>query len=224
MDNLKKIAVTFSGNKVGSMALTPEGLCAFEYASEWIADGFSISPFELPLRPGVFVGRPRPFGGGFGVFDDSLPDGWGMLVLDRYLRSQGINPTTLNLLDRLALVGSTGRGALSFEPDHSITKYDDIVNFDALATDAARILTSDTYMGRGIEEFQRHGGSPGGARPKVSVTIDGEGMNGFHTTTFNDIIAPEPTDLVAIAVSFGLDRNEAKKTFDSIRAAIAQDL
>lgn len=363
MDNLKRIAVTFSGNKVGSMALTPEGLCAFEYAPEWIADGFSISPFELPLRPGVFVARPRPFGGGFGVFDDSLPDGWGMLVLDRYLRSQGINPTTLNLLDRLALVGSTGRGALSFEPDHSITKYDDIVNFDALATDAARILTSDTYMGRGIEEFQRHGGSPGGARPKVSVTIDGEewlvkfratsdpsdigeteyrysclarrcgiemtetrlfegryfgtrrfdrtsgggrlhvvsmagllgadyrapsidychifkvgmaltrrvdelwkiyrlmvfnylignrddhaknfsfircgeswhfapaydllpshGMNGFHTTTFNDIIAPEPTDLVAIAVSFGLDRNEAKKTFDSIRAAIAQDL
>jgi len=108
MDNLKRIAVTFSGNKVGSMALTPEGLCAFEYAPEWIADGFSISPFELPLRPGVFVARPRPFGGDSVYLTIHCRMAGELLVLDRYLRSQGINPTTLNLLDKLALVALQG--------------------------------------------------------------------------------------------------------------------
>jgi len=49
----------------------------------------------------------------------SLPDGWGSLVLDRYLRSKGIDPYRLSLLQRLALVGSTGRGALEFRPDWS---------------------------------------------------------------------------------------------------------
>ena len=41
----------------------------------------------------------------------------GGVILDRYLQQNGINPHTLSLLDRLALVGSTGRGALEFRPD-----------------------------------------------------------------------------------------------------------
>ena len=64
--------------------------------------------------------KPRPFEGGFGVFDDCLPDGWGLLILDRYLQQNGIKPCVLSLLDRLVLVGSTGRGALEFRPDKSV--------------------------------------------------------------------------------------------------------
>ena len=98
--------------------MTKEGLCAFEYSAEQIADGFSISPFELPLQ-GVAIAKPRPFNGGFRVFDDCLPYGWGQLILDRYLQQKGIPPRALTSLARLALVGSTGRGALEFRPDHS---------------------------------------------------------------------------------------------------------
>ena len=119
MNSIKQIEVIYADHIVGRLALTKEGLCAFEYSAEWLASGFSISPFELPLRSGVFIAKPRPFDGGFGVFDDSLPDGWGLLILDRYLQQQGINPRSLTILDRLALVGSTGRGALEFRPDKS---------------------------------------------------------------------------------------------------------
>lgn len=173
MSSIQKIEVVYSDRIVGRLALTKEGLCAFEYAAEWLQSGFSISPFELPLRSGVFIAKSRPFDGGFGVFDDSLPDGWGLLILDRYLQHQGINPRSLTLLDRLALVGSTGRGALEFRPDRGVVTNDEYANFEKLALEAEMILDSDDYSGEGIEEFQWRGGSPGGARPKIFTRYDG---------------------------------------------------
>lgn len=167
MNSIKQIEVIYIGRVVGRLALTKDGLCAFEYSAEWITSGFSISPFELPLRNGVFIAKPKPFDGGFGVFDDCLPDGWGLLILDRYLQQQGINPRTLTLLDRLALVGSTGRGALEFRPDKSVITQQEYADFEKLALEAEKILDSDNYTGAGIEEFQYRGGSPGGARPKI---------------------------------------------------------
>lgn len=88
MNNIKQIEVIYDNRLVGRLALTKEGLCAFEYSAEWLGSGFSISPFELPLKSGVFIAKPRPFEGGFGVFDDCLPDGWGLLILDRYLQQK----------------------------------------------------------------------------------------------------------------------------------------
>ena len=104
MNNIKQIKVIYDNQPVGRLALTKERLCAFEYSPEWLRTGFSISPFELPLQSGVFIAKPRPFEGGFGVFDDCLPDGWGLLILDRYLQQKGVSLPALTLLDRLALV------------------------------------------------------------------------------------------------------------------------
>ena len=57
---------------VGRLSLTPDNkLCAFEYDAGWLIDGFSISPLELPLREGLFIAKPRPFYGNFGVFEDT---------------------------------------------------------------------------------------------------------------------------------------------------------
>ena len=173
MNSIKSVEVWWDGHLVGRLALTREGLCAFEYSAEQLASGVSISPFELPLRSGVFIAKPRPFDGGFGVFDDCLPDGWGLLVLDRYLQKKGVNPRSLTLLDRLSLVGSTGRGALEFRPDNSVADDKDFADFEQLALEAEQILGSEEYDGAGIEEFQHRGGSPGGARPKIFTRYDG---------------------------------------------------
>ncbi len=172
MNNINQIEVVFDGQTVGRLALNKEGLCAFEYSPDWLATGFSISPLHLPLRSGVFVAKRHPFQGGFGVFDDCLPDGWGRLVLDRYLQQNGINPRSLTILDRLAFVGSTGRGALEFRPDRSFMSEQDYADFEKLALEAERILDNDDYAGVGVEEFQQRGGSPGGARPKIFVRYD----------------------------------------------------
>ncbi|MDR1880874.1 MAG: type II toxin-antitoxin system HipA family toxin [Tannerellaceae bacterium] len=171
MHEVKVVEVFMNGVKVGRIASTPDMLCAFEYDVTYLASGKSISPFHLPLKAEVFVAKRTPFNGGFGVFDDSLPDGWGNLILDRYFRSKGVAPEKFTLLQRLALVGSTGRGALEFRPDYSESIPDEIVDFNALAAETEKILTTD-HDGGSLDKLYQYGGSPGGARPKVFVKID----------------------------------------------------
>lgn len=161
-----------SDRRVGRMALTPEGLCGFEYDTDWTQAGFSISPFYLPLRSGLIISKRDPFDGNFGVFDDSLPDGWGNLLLDRYLQEKGIDPYKLSILERLSLIGSTGRGALEYRPDESIATDSELLDFDHLAKEAENILESKESSGS-IDLLYKYGGSSGGARPKVFAKIDG---------------------------------------------------
>ena len=173
MDDVKVIEVFLNDLKVGRIAMTPDALCAFEYDSMYLLSRAAISPFYLPLKSEVFIARRTPFSGGFGVFDDSLPDGWGNLILDRYLKTKSIDTAKLTLLQRLALVGGTGRGALEYRPDFSEATTDEIINFDNLATEAEKVLTTD-YKGDALDLLYKYGGSSGGARPKVFVKIDGK--------------------------------------------------
>lgn len=167
--DVNKIEVWMNNRIVGRMGLTSDALCAFEYHSEWLSNGFSISPFELPLTPGLKFAKRRPFDGGFGVFDDCLPDGWGRLILYRYLSNQGVKVHELNILQLLCMVGSNGRGALEFRPDRTITTSVEYSTFTRLAAEAQAILGSDTYTGEHLQEMIERGGSPGGARPKIFI-------------------------------------------------------
>src|SRR4051812_11507494 len=103
---------------VGRLAIR-DRIIYFEYNDAFIQKGIEISPFRLPLQRGVIELPLRPFEGLAGVFSDSLPDGWGRLLLDRLLRSQGIQPASVSPLDRLAHVGLSGMGALVYQPDNS---------------------------------------------------------------------------------------------------------
>lgn len=211
MNKVQQVEVLWDGSVVGRLALTKEGLCAFEYSPEQIARGVSISPFELPLRSGVAVAKPRPFDGGFGVFDDCLPDGWGLLVMDRYLQKKKINPRSLTLLDRLALVGSVGRGALEFRPDYSTAHRQDYLDFEELAKEAERILGNEQYEGAGIEEFQYRGGSPGGARPKIFAQYDGrEWLVKFRATGDSANVGREEYRYSLLAKECGVEMPETR--------------
>ena len=172
MNHVEVIEVFIGDDRIGRIALTKQGLCAFEYDALYLQSGTSISPLELPLRTGVMLAKRTPFEGNFGVFDDCLPDGWGLLVLDRYLQKKGINQSKLTLLDRLSLVGASGRGALEFRPDQSIMRPEEIVDFELLANETQKILKTENYQGESIESLYRQGGSPGGARPKIFTKFD----------------------------------------------------
>ncbi|MDR1997998.1 MAG: type II toxin-antitoxin system HipA family toxin [Candidatus Margulisbacteria bacterium] len=168
----KVINVFYHGRKVGRLALTDEQLCAFEYDGQWLNGGFAISPFKLPLEKKVFVARPFPFDGGFGIFDDSLPDGWGRLLIDRLLSKKHLNPAAVSLLDRLAVVGSSGRGALEYRPAAQMTASKAGTPLAVLAREAEAVLQEKHT--RRLEELVQAGGSSGGARPKVLLKIAGE--------------------------------------------------
>ena len=172
IESLKLIEVFLGSQQVGRLALSPDRRCLFEYDSDWIRTGYSISPFYLPLKSGLFTARAEPFGGLFGVFDDSLPDGWGRLLIDRWLMSKGIKPVTLSLLDRLSLVGDGGMGALTYRPAQNNTFSEELRPISFYADEVHKILNDD-YTGS-LEEMVNKAGSSGGARPKVIVRIDGK--------------------------------------------------
>lgn len=173
MKKINLLEVNYHNRPVGYLSLTPDNrLCVFEYAPAWLADGFSISPLELPLKPGTFLAKPHPFHGNFGIFEDSLPDGYGRYLLHKTLQREGINDSGLSSLDRLALVGESGMGALTYSPVHALGKEEDIMDFDILQEKALEVLKERQDSDAGLLLY--NSGNSGGARPKA-VFSDNEG-------------------------------------------------
>ena len=172
MDNYKYLKVFYNDKLIGTLAKTPDRLLAFEYDSEWLATGFSISPFSLSLQKKVFIPKNEPFGGLFGVFNDSLPDGWGKLLVDRLLLKNKINPSEIDNLNRLAVVQECGMGALAYKPEHIFETSEEESDYDKLAQECSKILESQNSDN--LDELFKLGGSSGGARPKILTKINKE--------------------------------------------------
>lgn len=172
MDRSKQLNVFYHGRKVGTLALYRERLAAFAYDKEWIESGFPVSPFSLPLEKKVFLPKADPFGGLFGVFADSLPDGWGRLLTDRLMLKNHIDPAAVGNLSRLAVVGDSGMGALSYRPEIQFAAESPVMGLDQVAAECAKLLK--TEYSANLDQLFQLGGSSGGARPKILTEIDGE--------------------------------------------------
>lgn len=192
MKPIDKLHVRYNNISVGTISLTPDNrLCVFEYSPEWLADGFSISPLELPLKPGVFIAKPTPFNGDFGIFEDSLPDGYGRYLLHKALMREGINDFDLSALDRLSIVGCGGMGALTYTPVSNILSGQELDDFDILQQKALEVLRE--HQDNDAELLLFNSGNSGGARPKaVFSDADGHWLVKFrHTYDPKDIGSQE---------------------------------
>lgn len=185
MDKYKYLKVFYNDILVGTLAKTPERVVAFEYDSDWLNNGFSISPFSLPLIKKVFIPKYEPFDGLFGVFNDSLPDGWGRLLVDRLFLKNKINPAEIDNLNRLAVVQKSGMGALTYKPEHKFEAINNVSDFDILAQECSKILESQNSDN--LDELFCLGGSSGGARPKILTSIN----NGDWIIKFPSSIDPK---------------------------------
>lgn len=142
----------------------------FEYSPQALNEGLVLSPRHLPLQKQALGHFPSYQWRLPGLFADSLPDGWGMLLMDRLFRKQGLRPEQCSPLDRLSFVGHRSMGALTYEPDTQAGAWPDAVDLVALANETALVL-----QGEDTQTLQRLaflGGSPQGARPKVLVFYD----------------------------------------------------
>ena len=141
----------------------------FQFTSAFIARGHNISPLKLAWTTEIQRADTEIFDGLFGVFGDSLPDGWGRLLLDRELGRRGVDLGAIRTLDRLAYVGNTGKGALTYWPELKTVAeeaaYD--LALDRLAARSKAVLREEELGG--VPDLLRLGGSSGGARPKVQV-------------------------------------------------------
>ncbi len=160
------------GNKilVGQLAQN-SGAVYFQYDSDYLTHYQNLSPFKLHFS-GELNKAPRlPHQGLHGVFADSLPDGWGLLLMDRVFRQQGILSHQLTAMDRLAYIGDAGMGALSYLPSLEWEGFNrtDLLDLSVLAEQA--LLIFDGKSEEVLASLANAGGS-GGARPKALIYLD----------------------------------------------------
>ena len=155
---------------VGQLAQNTQGVF-FQYDENYIAHYHNLSPFKLTIDNQLQAAPAVPHAGLHGVFGDSLPDGWGLLLMNRAFRRHGIPHHKITVLDRLAYIGEHGMGALSYTPASVIaqTHVDARVDLAQLGHDAEAL-----YEGTMEEVLPQLaiGGSSAGARPKSQIFID----------------------------------------------------
>ena len=172
LEHIERVAVFYEPEqgrriKVGRLALERRTIL-FEYDPAFLGSRLELSPYHLRLTPDVIVGQPEVFEGLMGVFEDSLPDGWGRLLIDRRAAELGMSSAQLTPLDRLTVVGARSMGALVYEPEIAI---DDpvVVKLSELANQADLVMRE--ARGADLERLIAVGGSPQGARPKVLIQL-----------------------------------------------------
>ena len=213
MEDYKYLKVFYNDKLVGTLAKTPDRLVAFEYHNDWLVTGFSISPFSLPLQKKVYLPKFEPFEGLFGVFNDSLPDGWGRLLVDRLLLKNKINPSEIDNLNRLAVVQESGMGALTYQPEHKFETPNQESDYDKLAQECSKILESQSSDN--LDELFKLGGSSGGARPKILTKINGEyWIIKFPSSQDPKYIGEQEYKYSLVAKDCGIKMSETK-LFDS---------
>jgi len=159
---------------VGVLAQNRQGVF-FQYDEGYLGRFGNLSPFTLRGDVRLQQAPKVPHQGIHGVFGDSLPDGWGLLLQDRVFRQQGILPAQVTAMDRLAFVGQQGMGALSFTPvsAFSLDQRSDI-DLATLGLEAQTLFEqslSDDLAGSTQQVLATlvAAGSSGGARPKAQI-------------------------------------------------------
>jgi serine/threonine-protein kinase HipA len=187
--------------RVGRLALKDRRIF-FEYDSSFHKTKLELSPFKLPLQPNLVVCEDPIFEGLFGVFNDSLPDGWGRFLLDRKLRTLNINPGNLSALDRLCYVGKHGMGALIYEPAITDNTHSHPIDLDQIADEALYVLENDDD--RFVDDLLHLSGASAGARPKIITAINNEEW----IIKFRSLL--DPKDIGPIEYAYYLMAKEAK--------------
>ena len=166
-----------------------QGRVLFEYSPDFIQKDINLSPFMLPLKSHIFEDSKRTFDGLFGLFNDSLPDGWGCLLLDRALQKKGLNLFSITPLQRLSIIGTNAMGALEYEPiTETENEFNGDIELDSLCMEANNIL--DGKSSEVLEKLLTLNGSSGGARPKIVALVSDDKQKLIHGNVAKDGYEP----------------------------------
>lgn len=167
---ISRLHVLHDRTPVGQLAQNPKGDIVFQYARTWLRAGFDLAPASVPFDELAHPAARAVFDGLPGVFNDSLPDGWGLLLMDRALKQhKGLERTQITPLDRLAYMGHRGMGALEYQPELLPEHDGHAIDLAEMAAQSEKVLHGETS--EVLEELRICGGSPAGARPKVTVAF-----------------------------------------------------
>lgn len=150
----------------------------FSYGRKFLTrkDAIPVDPVQLPLTAQEFKTQ-----GLFRAFQDAMPDGWGMHLLDRAAEEFGYNPREI---DYLTVLDQENRiGALAFGPDlNGPQAYTpnwrpaiipgEHLDLGAMLTTVDKIYNEEE-LNPNEQRFLIRGSSVGGAQPKAAVEYEG---------------------------------------------------
>ena len=148
MKKVNTVRVKMWGTTVGYLHQEDNGLVGFQYDDEFLKSNIEISPVTMPLSAITYTFPALPeitYHGLPGMVADSLPDRFGNIVINRYLESQGREPDSLSVIERLCYTGKRGMGALEYEPSQEITAIDEKVDLDALTKLASESISEASF-------------------------------------------------------------------------------
>lgn len=103
---ITRLRVLYGDTQFGELAENGAGEVVFQYDRSWLAKGFDLAPASVPFDGIANKAARTTFDGLPGVFNDSLPDGWGLLLMERALKKhKDLDPADITPLDRLAYMG-----------------------------------------------------------------------------------------------------------------------
>lgn len=193
-----------------------ERVAQLEWSLETIRSKLHVAGLFYPPEGGLQAARTRAFDGLHGFLADSLPEGWGYLVMRKRLARLNVDIASLNPLERLALVGASGRGALVFEPATTPDAEAAVVDLDQLADESLRVLRGED--GELADILAKAAGGSGGARPKVHVGFNGAGggcigdaelPNGYSSWIVKFRAPEDPADIGPIEEAYALMAEQA---------------
>lgn len=169
MNHITELKISFGNEPVGSLIWYDRHFW-FQYDAYWLQQGFDLAPQFLTFDSQPQLAKQPTFQGLHGAFYDSLPDGWGLLLMDRFFKKEfSWDTQEVKPLDRLAYMGKRAMGALEYEPAIANEHINENVNLVALVENAEKILAGNSQVV--LNQLRILGGSPAGARPKVTVAL-----------------------------------------------------
>jgi len=181
--------VSLWGSTIGYVSMdATENTARFEFDPAFSQRNIELAPLAMPLQAHRIYQFPNlpehSFHGLPGLLADSLPDKYGMQLINVWLAQTGRKESEFNAVDRLCYTGTRAMGALEFEPAlKGLTTPDrqlEIEELIELASVAfASKATLDTHFNNkqtsdAMLDILRVGTSAGGARAKAVIAYNPE--------------------------------------------------
>lgn len=201
---IESLDVILWNHKVGTLVATKHGyknqIC-FYFDPAFVRNGTDIAPLRASIsgvaaRNGlpIYPDEDKIFNGLPSFIADSMPDLWGNLVFNEWIKANHIRQKDMTVLDRLAYIGRRGMGALEFVPplvENMETPFKveikQLSEFAQTALDAAKKFHATLSPTLAIESLFKIGTSAGGRRPKAVINLNpqtGECYSGQVATPF----------------------------------------
>lgn len=180
-------------------------VAAFQWSDRSLALPFKLSLHMPPNKPVVFA-RKDPFGGIHSLLSDSIPDGFGLRMMNNALKAAGHSLDTVTPIHRLAWVGNRGIGALTYAPAISSGDTNELTGIAALGAHAIK-ADLDNFVDI-PKTVLMAGGSAHGARPKFWAAVHKDGKtvmlgDGLHA----------PKDFTPCLVKFAPARGDKNEPY-----------